>query len=211
MSSFEGAGKYTRLEAWNLLTEYTQSASLLKHSMAVEICMRAHGEARAAELSLGAEETRQLVSLYALTGLLHDFDYEKFPGEHPFAGNAILRDLGWPEQLRTAILAHADYSGVPRDTHMAAALFACDELSGFLTAVTLVRPTRSIHDVDAGVVRRKMKDKTFARAIKREDIESGARSLGMEPDEHITFCIQAMRREAELLGLQGTSNDPGVS
>ena len=143
--------------------QYTQSASLLKHALAVEACLSAYAEQQATALGLDAEATQALVEKYRATGLLHDFDYEKYPSaeEHPFVGNKILEERGWPEEIREAILGHAQYSGVPRRSHLAKALFACDELSGFLTAVALVKPSRSIFDVDVPSVRKKMKDKAF--------------------------------------------------
>jgi predicted hydrolase (HD superfamily) len=148
-----------------------------------------------------AEEPR-----WAIAGLLHDFDYEKYPTaeEHPFVGNKILREQGWPEEILRAILSHADYSGVPRESLMEKALYACDELSGLITAATLVKPTKNIADLDAQSVRKKMKDKAFARSVSREDIINGAQDLGVELNEHITFCIGAMKGRAQELGLAGT-------
>ena len=204
--------RYTRTEAWSVLNQYTQSPGLLKHALAVEACMSAHGEQQAAALGLSEEQGNALRDTYRITGLLHDFDYEKYPSaeEHPFVGNKILAEQGWPEEIREAIMGHAQYSGVARKTHLAKALFACDELAGFLTAVALVKPTKSIFDVDGVSVRKKMKDKAFARGVQREDIIEGARDLGLDPDAHIAFCIAAMRRNAEALGLAGVapSNPP---
>jgi predicted hydrolase (HD superfamily) len=142
--------------------------------------------------------------MYSITGLLHDFDYERYPtpAEHPFVGNRILTAQGWPEEIRQAILGHAEYSGVPRESHLAKALFACDELAGFLTAISLVKPTKSIFDVDVANVRKKMKEKPFARAVNRQDIVSGAEQLGVDLDAHIAFCIVAMQKNAAALGLQ---------
>jgi predicted hydrolase (HD superfamily) len=199
--------RYTRTEAWNLLNQYTQSPSLLKHALAVEACMGAHGEAQTTTLGLSAEHAEGLRETYLITGLLHDFDYEKYPSaeEHPFVGNKILTEQGWPEEVREAIMGHAQYSGVPRKTHLAKALFACDELAGFLTAVSLVKPTKSIFDVDVPGVRKKMKDKAFARGVHREDIIQGAQELGLDLDAHIGFCIAAMRRHADALGLRGVA------
>jgi predicted hydrolase (HD superfamily) len=196
-------GKYTRESAWALLTEYTQSPSLLKHALAVETCVKAYGEARAAEQGLDEKAARELIQTYSVTGLLHDFDYEKFPTaeEHPFAGNKILAEQGWPEDIREAIMGHAQYSGVPRVSHLAKTLFACDELAGFLTAVSLVKPTKSILDVEVSGVRKKMKDKAFARQVSRQDIISGAEQLGVDLDAHIAFCIAAMQKNAAALGL----------
>jgi predicted hydrolase (HD superfamily) len=199
--------RYTRTEAWSVLNHYTQSPGLLKHALAVEACMSAHGEQQAAVRGLSEEHANALRDTYRITGLLHDFDYEKYPSaeEHPFVGNKILTGQGWPEEIREAIMGHAQYSGVERKTHLAKALFACDELAGFLTAVALVKPTKSIFDVDVQSVRKKMKDKAFARGVQREDIVEGARDLGLELDAHITFCIAAMRSQAEALGLAGAS------
>ena len=186
--------KYTRTEALMLLNEYTQSPGLLKHALAVEACMGAYGDQQAATRGLSGESANALSETYRITGLLHDFDYEKYPSaeEHPFVGNKILADQGWPEEIREAIMGHAQYSGVPRTSHLAKALFACDELAGFLTAVSLVKPTRSIFDVDVASVRKKMKDKAFARGVHREDIIAGALELNVDLDAHIAFCIQAM-------------------
>jgi predicted hydrolase (HD superfamily) len=197
--------KYTRTEALILLNQYTQSPSLLKHALAVEACMGAHGDQQAAARGFSGEPAKALRETYRITGLLHDFDYEKYPSaeEHPFVGNKILAQEGWPEEIREAIMGHAQYSGVPRTSHLAKALFACDELAGFLTAVSLVKPTRSIFDVDVASVRKKMKDKAFARGVHREDIISGAQELNVDLDAHIAFCIQAMRENATLLGLDG--------
>jgi predicted hydrolase (HD superfamily) len=199
--------RYTRTEAWTLLNQYTQSNGLLKHALAVEACMDAHGEQQAARGGLDGDDANSLRETYRITGLLHDFDYEKYPSteEHPFVGNKILREQGWPEEIREAIMGHAQYSGVPRKTHLAKALFACDELAGFLTAVSLVKPTKSIFDVDVASVRKKMKDKAFARGVHREDIISGAQELGVELDAHIAFCIAAMRSHAGVLGLDGVA------
>ena len=154
---------------------------------------------------LGEQENAALVDLYGATGLLHDFDYEKHPSleEHPFVGVAYLKEHGWPEVMLHAILAHADYSGVGRDTHLDKALFACDELSGFLTACALVKPTKSILDVEVAGVKKKMKDKPFARAVKREDITGGAELLALSVEDHVGNCLRAMQAEADLLGLRG--------
>jgi predicted hydrolase (HD superfamily) len=209
------AKKYTRAEAWTLLNTYTQSPGLLKHALAVEACLGAHGEQQAATRALSGEEASDLCETYRITGLLHDFDYEKYPSveQHPFVGNKILGEQGWPHEIREAIMGHAQYSGVPRATHLAKALFACDELAGFLTAVSLVKPTKSIFDVDVPSVRKKMKDKAFARGVHREDIIHGAQELGLELDSHIAFCIAAMRRHAAVLGLDGSaaSSPSGVT
>jgi predicted hydrolase (HD superfamily) len=203
--------KYTRTEAWTLLNQFTESPGLLKHALAVEACMGAHGDQQAASRELSGDEAEELRETYRITGLLHDFDYEKYPSveEHPFVGNKILAEQGWPSEIREAIMGHAQYSGVARTTHLAKALFACDELAGFLTAVSLVKPTKSIFDVDVASVRKKMKDKAFARGVHREDIVSGAQELGIELDAHIAFCIAAMRSHAEALGLNGvTASSP---
>jgi predicted hydrolase (HD superfamily) len=185
-----------RASAWSLLTEYTASESLRKHALAVEACMRAYAR------KLAPQEEEK----WAITGLLHDFDYEKFPTpqEHPFVGNRILAERGYPHDMRRAILSHADYSDTPRQTPMEHALFACDELAGFITATALVKPGKSLAEVDAKSVRRKMKDKAFARSVSREDIIKGAEELGVELEEHIAFCIDAMKAVAPELGLAGT-------
>jgi predicted hydrolase (HD superfamily) len=169
--------------------------------------MGAYGEQQAAALELSSAQANELRETYRITGLLHDFDYEKYPSaeEHPFIGNRILTEQGWPQEIREAIMGHAQYSGVARKTHLAKTLFACDELAGFLTAVSLVKPTKSIFDVEVASVRKKMKDKAFARGVHREDITSGAQELGVELDAHIGFCIAAMRSNAEALGLEGVA------
>jgi predicted hydrolase (HD superfamily) len=176
---------------------------LRKHALGVETCMVAYGEGEADRLGLKGESRAVMVDLYATTGLLHDFDYERHPSlqEHPFVGVRELERLGWPESTRTAILGHATYSGVPRDTHLAKVLFACDELSGFLTACALVKPSRSIADVETAGVRKKMKDKAFARGVNRDDVIQGALELGVDLDSHIAFCLAAMQGRAAELGL----------
>ncbi|HSY73371.1 MAG TPA: HD domain-containing protein [Alloacidobacterium sp.] len=201
---------YSRERAWLLLNEYTQSASLLKHALAVETCVRAYGEREADAKGLTDDTREEFINQYSVTGLLHDFDYEKFPTqeEHPFVGNRILTEQGWPEEIRTAILGHAEYSGVPRETHLARTLFACDELAGFLTACSLVKPTKSIHDVEVAGTRKKMKDKAFAKGVNRDDIIKGAQELNIPLDDHIAFCIRAMQKNAEALGLAGTAPAP---
>jgi putative nucleotidyltransferase with HDIG domain len=185
-----------REEAWSLLTEFTQSESLRKHALAVEACMRAYAR------KLGGDE-----SLWGLVGLIHDFDYEKYPSaeDHPFKGSEILKERGYSEEIRRAILSHAEYSGIPRETPMEKALFACDELAGFITAATLVKPSKSLSELDARSVRKKMKDKAFARSVNREDIVNGAADLGVDLEEHITFCIEAMKAVAGDLGLDGSA------
>jgi predicted hydrolase (HD superfamily) len=198
---------FTRERAWTLLNEHTQSPNLIKHALAVETCVRSCADREAFRRGLTGEEREALLDLYSMTALLHDFDYEKHPSmeEHPFVGVKILEEQGWPEEMRTAILGHAEYSGVPRESHLAKALFACDELAGFLTACSLVKPTKSVHDVEVAGVKKKMKDKAFARGVNRDDITTGAAELGVPLDDHIAFCIAAMQRNAEALGLQGTA------
>ena len=195
--------RYGRADAWQLLTEWTQSESLRKHALAVEACVAACGEAEADRLGLQGSERTAMVNLYSTTALLHDFDYERHPSaeEHPFVGVRELERLGWPVELRTAILGHAQYSGVPRVTHLDKVLFACDELAGFLTACALVKPTKAIADVEVASVRKKMKDKAFARGVNRQDVIQGAAELGVELDAHIGFCIEAMKKRAGELGL----------
>ena len=206
-----GTGIYTRQRAWELLNEYTKSESLLKHALAVEACVRAYGERVVDENGMVGDEAADCIETYSMTALLHDFDYEKYPSkeEHPFVGNRILAEQGWPEEIRTAIMGHADYSGVPRETHLARTLFACDELAGLLTACTLVKPTRSIHDVEVAGVRKKMKDKAFARGVNRDDIVMGAAELGVALDEHIGFCLRAMQKNSAELGLKGNGGEAG--
>jgi predicted hydrolase (HD superfamily) len=194
---------FGRAEAWELLCAWTEGESLRKHALAVEACVAACGEGEADRLGLSGDERERLVELYSTTALLHDFDYEKHPSreEHPFVGVRELERLGWPEEMRTAILGHAEYSGVARETHLAKALFACDELAGFLTACALVKPSKAIADVETAGVRKKMKDKAFARGVNRADVIQGAEELGVELDAHIGFCIEAMRKRAGELGL----------
>jgi len=182
--------------AWGLLTEFTQSESLRKHALAVEACMRAYARKQAAD-----EE------LWGLVGLLHDFDYERHPTaeEHPYKGNEILKERGYSEEIRRAIMSHAEYTGVPRITPMEKTLFACDELAGFITACALVKPGKSLAEVEAKSVRKKMKDKAFARSVNRNDIVTGATDLGVELEEHIAFCIEAMKSVAAELGLDGSA------
>ena len=190
-----------RDDAWKLLCEYTQSDSLRKHALAVEACVRAYAR------STGADE-----ELWGITALLHDFDYERWPNdahhpteEHPFAGSKILREHGYLEPMIHAILGHADYCKVPRESPLDKTLFACDELSGFLTACALVKPTKSIHDVEASSVKKKLKDKAFARGVSRDDVYKGAEELGVPLEEHIAFCIAALCRIAPELGLNGAT------
>jgi putative nucleotidyltransferase with HDIG domain len=185
-----------RAAAWNLLTEFTQSESLRKHALAVEACMRAYAR------KFGPDE-----DLWGVVGLIHDFDYERWPtlDDHPYRGNEILKERGYSDEIRRAIMSHAEYSGVSRDSAMEKALFACDELAGFITAVALVKPGKSLAEVDAKSVRKKMKDKPFARSVNREDIVNGARDLGVDLDEHISFCIEALKAIAPELGLAGVT------
>jgi putative nucleotidyltransferase with HDIG domain len=189
----------SRADALALMHEYTASESLRKHMLAVEAAMRAYAE------KLGDDPER-----WGLAGLIHDFDYERYPNaahsateEHPAEGVRILRQRGWPEDILQAILGHATYSGVPRETPMARALFAVDELTGLVTATALVRPSKSLHEVDARSVRKKMKDKGFARGVNRDDGLLGAQELGVELVAHIQFVIDAMRARATDLGLDG--------
>lgn len=195
--------RYGPEQAWQLVTEWTQNESLRKHAVAVEICVTAYGAAEADRLGLTGEARDALLRLYSTTALLHDFDYERHPTaeEHPFVGVRELERLGWPEETRTAILGHAQYSGVPRVTHLDKTLFACDELAGFLTACALVKPSRAIADVEVQSVRRKMKDKAFARGVSREDVIQGAAELGVDLDAHIAFCLEAMKKRAGEIGL----------
>ena len=188
---------HSRSDALALMQEYTQSESLRKHMLAVEAAMRAYAK------RFGEDEEK-----WGVTGLMHDFDYERFPNEahspteeHPSQGVRLLRDRGFPEDVLEAILGHATYTGVPRTTLLAKTLFAVDELTGLITATALVKPSRSVHDVDARSVRKKMKDKAFARGVSREDIVSGAAELGVELEEHIGFVIAAMQMESASLGL----------
>src|SRR5712692_7610362 len=192
----------SRDAAWQLLCEYTQSESLRKHMLAVEACMRAYARKFREQ---GTDPTAD-EETYGITGLLHDFDYEKYPtpAEHPFVGSKILEERGYPEWLRRCILSHADYSNVPRESRMEHALFACDELAGFITAIALVKPGKSLAEVEARSVRKKMKDKAFARSVSRDDIVNGARELDVELDEHIAFCVEAMKGIAAELGLAGS-------
>jgi predicted hydrolase (HD superfamily) len=202
-NSEAGRQEYGREQARRLLTEWTQSESLRKHALAVEACVTACGETEADRLGLQGAERLALVELYSTTALLHDFDYERHPTpeEHPFVGVRELERLGWPVELRTAILGHAQYSGVPRVTHLDKSLFACDELAGFLTACALVKPTKAIADVEVASVRKKMKDKAFARGVNRQDVIQGASELGVDLDAHIAFCLEAMKKRAAELGL----------
>jgi putative nucleotidyltransferase with HDIG domain len=185
----------TRERAWELLTEYTKGESLIKHALAVEAAVR--GYARRA----GADE-----EFWGVTALLHDFDYERWPdlSEHPFRGAEILRAQGYPEEMVRAILSHADYSGVPRETPLEKTLYACDEMSGFVTAAALVRPSKSVLDLEAPSVKKRMKDKAFAKNVKREDLVAGAELLGLPLETHISNVIESLRGAADALGLRGT-------
>ncbi len=176
----------------SILKEFTKSESLLKHSYAVESCVIAY-----------AKKFNEDEKYWGNVALLHDFDYEMFPTaeEHPFKGSEILKEKGFDEEFRKTILSHADYSGVPRETKLAKTLYACDELSGFITAVTYVRPSKTIDEVEVKSVKKKLKDKAFARTVNREDITKGAEELGVPLDDHIQFCIDAMKKNKELLGL----------
>src|SRR5277367_2004637 len=214
----------SRDEAWELLTEFTQSESLRKHALAVEACMRACAgkfggseKDRVGTDAPGCPSERSSESsvpegmseedLWGIVGLIHDFDYEKYPSleDHPYKGNEILKERGWPEVITRAIMSHAEYTGVTRDTPMEKTLFACDELAGFITAVALIKPGKSLAEVDAKSVRKRMKDKAFARKVNRDDIVKGAAALGVDLDEHIAFCISALQGIAGELGLDGSA------
>jgi len=203
MTAANSGNPFDRDHAWQLLCEWTQTENLRKHALAVEICVTACGEVEADRLGFTGDERSRFLNLYTTTALLHDFDYERHPNlqEHPFVGVRELERLGWPIELRTAILGHAQYSGVPRVTHLDKALFACDELAGFLTACALVKPSRKIAEVEVPSVRKKMKDKAFARGVNREDVIQGAAELGVDLDAHIAFCLGAMKKRAQELGL----------
>jgi predicted hydrolase (HD superfamily) len=196
----------SRQDALELVHDFTQSDSLRKHMLSVEAAMRAY----AAKFSEDPER-------WGLAGLVHDFDYERYPNaahsatdEHPAWGVRHLRSLGWPDDILEAILGHAQYSGIPRESLMAKTLFAVDELTGLITATALVRPSRSVLEVDARSVRKKMKDKAFARGVNREDVVEGARALGVDLDEHIQFVVGAMQGVAGALGLAGSPTaEPG--
>jgi putative nucleotidyltransferase with HDIG domain len=185
-----------RQAAWELLCEYTQTDPLRKHGLAVEAVMRHFARKH------GADE-----ELWGVTGLLHDFDYERWPTleGHPFEGNKVLTERGYPEELRTAIMGHGEHTGVARETLMAKMLFSVDELTGFVTAVALVRPNKSIFEVEPPSVRKKLRDKAFARQVNRDDIVNGAAQLGVELDAHVAEVIAALREHADVLGLRGTA------
>lgn len=196
----------SRAEAWSLVQDWTQSESLRKHMLSVETAMRAYAR------RLGADE-----EAWAVAGLIHDFDYERFPNdaqaadaEHPAEGVRYLRQLGWPEEILEAVLGHAHYTGVARVTPMAKALFAVDELTGLITACALVKPSKAVRDVDVAGIRKKMKDKAFARGVNRDDIIQGAEALGVPLDEHIGLVLAAMQENAAALGLGGIAPSTGT-
>jgi len=188
----------TRKDAWALVTEFTASPNLINHMLAVEAAMRAYAQ------HFGEDE-----ALWGIVGLLHDFDYERYPDltveGHPVVGSKILRERGWSEEIIRAVLSHADYTGVTRETRMEKTLAAVDDLTGFITAVALVRPSKSIHDVKVKSIRKKWKSKAFAAAVDREAIEAAAEDLGVELWAHVAFVLQAMQGVADELGLQGES------
>ncbi len=184
-----------RQQVWNILCEFTKSESLRKHALAVEACVVAYARRQ------GEDEQK-----WSVTALLHDFDWEIHPQapDHPIKGEPILAERGICEEIRRAILSHANYSGVPRVSSLEKTLYACDELAGFITAISYVKPHRSVFEVDVSSVKRKMKDKAFARSVNRQDIVEGAEELGVPLDDHIDFCIKAMQEKAEELGLKGS-------
>jgi putative nucleotidyltransferase with HDIG domain len=190
-----------REQAWEILCEFTKSEGLRKHALAVETCVAAYAR------KSGEDEAK-----WSLTGLLHDFDWEIHPTleEHPQRGEAILTERGVDEEIRRAILSHANHSGVPRETPLQKTLYACDELAGFITAISYVKPNRSVFEVDVASVKKKMKDKAFARSVNRQDIVEGAEALNIPLEEHIAFCIKAMQDRAAELGLQGTQGGAGA-
>jgi predicted hydrolase (HD superfamily) len=183
-----------REDAWRLLNEYTSGESLLKHAMGVEAAVRGYAKV------FGENEDE-----WGIVGLLHDFDYERWPTaeDHPFRGCEILRERGYPEWVTRAILSHADYSGVPRESRLEKTLWGCDEMAGFVTAASLVRPSKSILDLEPASVMKRMKDKAFARAVKRDDLRKGAEDLGLSLEAHIGNVIVFMRERADALGLRG--------
>jgi predicted hydrolase (HD superfamily) len=186
----------SRDQAWSIVCEFVQSDSLRRHMLAVEACVAAYAR------KYGENEPK-----WAVTALLHDFDWEIHPAapDHPMKGEPLLQERGVNDEIRRAILSHANYSGVPRESLLEKALFACDELAGFLTACSYVKPNKSIFEVDVASVKKKLKDKAFARAVNREDIINGAQELGVELEQHIAFCIDAMKARAVELGLEGTA------
>jgi len=181
-----------REACWNILTEYMKSEALIKHALSVETCVRAY-----------AQKFNEDEEYWGNVALLHDFDYEMYPTaeEHPYKGSEILKEKGFDEEFRKAILSHADYTGIARETLLQKVLFACDELAGFITAVTYVRPSKTVDEVEVKSVKKKLKDKAFARAVSREDIRNGAEEMDVPLEEHIEFCIIAMRKNKEALGL----------
>ena len=185
-----------REQAWNILCEFTKSEGLRKHALAVEACVVAYAR------KLGEDERK-----WSVTALLHDFDWEIHPSlpDHPTKGEPILAERGVPEEIRRAILSHADFTGVPRQSPLEKVLYACDELAGFITAISYVKPGRSVFEVDVASVKKKMKDKAFARSVSRQDITGGAAELGVPLEEHIDFCVKAMQAKAEELGLKGNA------
>ena len=190
-----------REQAWQILCEFTRSENLRKHALAVETCVTAYAR------RWGEDEAK-----WSVTALLHDFDWEIHPTlpDHPTKGSAILAARGVEEEIRRAILSHASFTGVPRVSKLEKTLYACDELAGFITAIAYVKPHKSVFEVDVASVKKKMKDKAFARSVNREDILEGARELGVELDEHIAFCVKAMQERAPELGLQGTQAAGGA-
>ena len=184
-----------RQQAWKILCEFTQSESLRKHALAVEACVTAYAR------RLGED-----AAVWSVTALLHDFDWEIHPQapDHPMKGEALLAERGVGDEIRRAILSHANYSGVTRVSKLEKTLYACDELAGFITAISYVKPHRSVFEVDVASVKKKMKDKAFARSVNRQDILDGAQELGVSLDDHIDFCIKAMQAKAEELGLKGS-------
>ena len=186
----------TRDQAWQIVCEFIQSEGLRKHALAVETCVTAYAR------KLGEDEQK-----WSVTALLHDFDWEIHPQapDHPMKGEAILDGRGVDEEIRRAILSHANYSGVPRVSALEKTLYACDELAGFITAISYVKPSRSVLEVDVASVKKKLKDKAFARSVNRQDIVEGAQELGVPLDEHIEFCVKAMQERAGELGLRGTA------
>ena len=185
-----------REQAWNILCEFTKTEGLRKHALAVETCVTAYAR------KLGEDENK-----WSVTALLHDFDWEIHPTleEHPQKGEAILESRGVPEEIRRAILSHASHTGVPRQTALEKTLFACDELAGFITAISYVKPSRSVREVDVSSVKKKMRDKAFARSVNRQDILDGAQEIGVPLEDHIDFCVKAMQEKAGELGLSGTA------
>jgi putative nucleotidyltransferase with HDIG domain len=190
----------TREQAWDIVCEFTRSEGLRKHALAVETCVAAYAR------KLGEDEHK-----WRLTALLHDFDWEIHPQapDHPMMGEPMLAERGVDEEIRRAILSHANYSGVPRVSPLEKVLYACDELAGFVTAISYVKPNRSVFEVDVASVKKKMKDKAFARSVNRQDITEGAQELGVPLEEHVEFCIKAMQERASELGLAGTSAGAG--